>query len=122
MKKVIPNYHLICNLSAPLISLFIEYCKVPKFSGTHLLYSKHSKFQINMLYHGVMLPNDANEIANRSSLILVCTVLPSLSVGKHDNDRRINKNVANFDIAQYEKKKNKLFSEIPNVRYKLRYL
>ena len=40
------------------------YCKVPKFSDTHLLDGKHPKIQHKRFYHGVISPNDAIGIAN----------------------------------------------------------
>ena len=40
------------------------YRKVPKWSDSDLLYSKHSKIQTKRFYLGVILLNDANGIAN----------------------------------------------------------
>ena len=48
----------------PACSGIREYHKVPKFSDTHLLYCKHSKNQTKRFYHGVILLNDKNGIAN----------------------------------------------------------
>ena len=46
-------------------SVYIKtYRKVPKFSDTHQLYSKHPKLQHKRFYHGVISPNDVIGIAN----------------------------------------------------------
>ena len=65
----------------------IRYCKVPKFSDAKKLCCNLPKIQTKR--SNLICQNDANGIANsedpdqtRSSLILVCTVSPDLSVRK----------------------------------------
>ena len=66
----------------------IIYRKVLKFSDARNHYCKLPKIQTKRPNHLIFCPKDANGIANseepdhRSSLILVCTVCPDLSVLK----------------------------------------
>ena len=58
------SFSYMCPVSDDLSKIWREYRKFPKYSDTQKICCNHSKIWTMWLYHSVMSPNDADEMAN----------------------------------------------------------